>query len=663
MPSPSNPSTNLSSVLLTALLGALLALFLSFRFRPAALKPPLPDPSYSPAIVKCGNPPSLRERYTLTNPSCITLISASTTSLHARLNLPNSTACYLLRISVAHCPSQSPVARVLNEAPTIVTITNLRVDTDYTLELFLNASSSKLSLVCHVTLSTLSQNNLLRNPSFEQVADPPYLATRFRTADQAAPRRWTPFYNGRAKRVCGIHHVGEEYYEPRSGDCMLMLGGTEQFGRGHALFHGVHQGVRVNGPVLVGAWYRVAGVLKEREKQESSDDRLAMVVGGWGNDGVIVPLQNVKEWTRVCVTFEGQGFVHVYFHFHDFESGILLVEDVEMRAIGKGGAVEGCYTHSEGRNNRERKQRKPRVKINLEAEVAGGNEQLTLAVPLTAGRVLRLEAMSRLYGGGPIIAAVAVTNEQELRIFRRIWEGKVWLRKHVSVSFVRRKQVDGPLAINALRNIAVHAAQTEFVMMVDVDMTPATASFKCFRDLNGSWLHWLVPKGSKRILAPPVFIGDVQHRSAVDKDELRNLLVTRAGTSYCLNSQRSNKIKRWYGEREVVETRFLTDYEPYGIVRRDEYPEYDERFSGYGFNKISWAYGAEVAGWRTFVLPESFLTHLNHVENDWVQNIDVAHYLQTWRRFLAFAEERGGHHGVSNPHLPRRSDGKLTSAS
>lgn len=461
-----------------------------------------------------------------------------------------------------------------------------------------------------------------------------------------------------------MHYSNGVYYEPRTGDCMLMLGGgADIFGGGHSLFHGVHQGVRIIGRVVVSAWYRVAGVLKESEKLESPRDRLAMIVGAWKDDGVIVPLRKTTEWTRVCVVTEARGFIHVYFHLHDIESGVMLVDDIEMRELKGGEVVEGCHTDPENVATEKEGHSKIRLRIDLIAKVAAGDQQLTLAVPLTADRVLRLEALSRLYGGGPIMAAVVVRNEKELHMFRMIWEGKVWLRKHVSVTFVRRKERSGALAINALRNVAVQAARTEFVMMVDVDMTPATTSFECLRSVNGLWLRRLLPENGKRILTPPVFIGDVQHRPARDKDELRNMLVRRAGTSYCLNSQRPNKIKRWYGEHEVVETRFLTDYEPYGIVRRDEYPEYDERFSGYGFNKISWAYGAELAGWRIFVLPDSFLTHLNHVENDWVQNIDVAHYLQTWRRFLAFTAERGGHYGVGNRYLSGRNDVEFILAS
>lgn len=450
------------------------------------------------------------------------------------------------------------------------------------------------------------------------------------------------------------------------------------------MFHGAHQAVHIPGEVdgvMVSAWYRVEKDLQRwrTSEPESVVDRLAMIVSwrdddGKDDDGFVVPLQESGEaseqWTRVCAQVrvpKGRRLqmVHVYFHYHDYDGGHVFVDDVSVRPLTGSDAkrLRSCYRDPDMQTARENgKTRKGSdfvrsVPIHLRAEERPTEKQLTLAVPLTSDRALRLEALSRLYGGGPIIATVVVRSEDDASMFRAVWTRKAWLRLHVDVTFVRRRDLpkQEPLEINALRNIAVQAAQTMYVMMADVDMTPATNSFACFHNANTTWLGELLPYGEKRMLTVPVFISDAQHRPAADKEELQNMLRHHAGTSYCLNSQRSNKIKRWYRERDATETRFLTDYEPYGIVRRDEYPAYDERFSGYGFNKISWAYGSEYGGWRIFVLPEAFLTHLNHPENDWVQSIDVPHYLQTWRRFLAFAAEKTGtfgSYGIQN--LPLR---------
>lgn len=670
-------------------LGFLAASFLPFiDSRPSPEQAPPIDPSYvRPQAPSCGPAPRLHERPPLSYPGCLVVRNATATTISFQLSPPppsTNPPNYTLQLTQPSCSAQSAIASVSlvhnRSNPFHFSVSNLHADTDYIAELRERVYPNRPPmLVCRQSVSTLpSSGNLVLNPGFETVADPPYLATRFRRADDAAARHWTPFYNGAAHRVCGVVPLpGGEYLQPRTGRCCLRLGNAAGIwpAGDHAVFHGVHQAVHVQGEedsFVVLAWYRVEKGLEGWRKKdaESAMDRLAMVVSwrdedGNDDDGFVVPLQEkgkaAEQWTHICARVQAAkekrlAMIHVYFHFHDYEGGHVFVDDVAVRS-SKGfdpGLLETCY-HDPNVQTAESTSalKKPylaeeekdfvgKVPIHIRAEVRPSGNQLTLAVPMTSDRVLRLEAMSRLYGGGPMVAAVLVRDEEDAAIFRAVWMRKAWLRHHVDITFVRRIETPQKrlLEINALRNIAVRAVQTTFVMMADVDMTPATNSFACVRDGNATWLGELLPLGEKRMLTVPVFISDVQHRPATDKVELQNLLRHQAGTSYCLNSQRSNKIKRWYRERDASETRFLTDYEPYGIVRRDQYPVYDERFSGYGFNKISWAYGSELGGWRIFVLPDAFLTHLNHVENDWVQSINVPHYLQTWRHFLAFAAEK-----------------------
>eukprot|EP00177_Eucheuma_denticulatum_P005058 GFKZ01009223.1.p1 GENE.GFKZ01009223.1~~GFKZ01009223.1.p1 ORF type:complete len:695 (-),score=79.17 GFKZ01009223.1:34-2118(-) len=673
-PSPSSQQSPSVSIFLSAVLGLLLGLIL--RPFPRSDPSPLPttstsrasfDPSYrpSPPPKTCPPPPNFRPRSTLLHAPCLTLVTPTATSFLLRLHLsdPQLPPPYSIDISPTYCPpSHPPINLSLPSLHASLRITNLSPDLDYTLQI---RASSRHSPLCRVILSTLPDStNLAQNPSFEQVAVPVPLATRYAHLHDSPPRHWTPFYNGHARRACGLYTLQNALYYPLHGDCMLALGGHQLWKTEVQLHHGVHQGLwvgRHQRNLVVGAWYRVAGATEGGIEEE---DSMAgeMIVGGERDDGVIVPLHvGGNGWKRVCVVVEARRWLHVWFHWPDVEDSALLVDEVEVRDVTKVDDLAACFVDDNGGNEsnsgtrEEEESRLPAPRMQLCADSSPHDRELTIAVPLTADRVLRLESMARLYGGGPIVAAVAVRNMVELEMFRKIWEGKLWLRRHVSVTFVRWREGEAALPINALRNIAVLSARTDFVMMADVDMTPAWKSFACLRAESGAWLRQLLPEGERRVLTPPVFIGDVQHRPAADKEELRNLLSRRVGTAYCLNSQRSNKVKRWYSERNVVETRFLTDYEPYGIIRRDMYPAYDERFNGYGFNKISWAFGAELSGWRIFVLPEAFLTHLNHVENDWVQSIDVEHYLQTWRRFQAFAIERSSFRGLESDIIPARN--------
>lgn len=621
-------------LILSAILGVLSAL-IAYR-RPIHIPQYLvpPDPSYAYKHPRSCPPPYLRTR-PFPDRNCLVLASLNHQSVTVQVHPPSNSTHTLL------CAQHN----ISISGPTTITLSNLSPNAHYTL--YLRVSYN----VCTKTFVTRpSSTNFVINPSFEATSNPPFLASTFHPDYKHSPASWTPFYNGGARRVCGIIPLSpDSFAHPKAGNCALALGPSPQhsFFDDTPKFFGAHHALRLDLPAtVVTAWYRTSPTIEYVPNPQSKSDSISLIISsllddGTQSDGVLIPLSPSSHWKPVCVHITAPHgrrihMLNLYFHLHDIQRGTLLIDDVAVVAPHNFTPKKNfCYTISAPRS-------RPPAAFNtlcthLFSDVRPLQKQLTLAVPLTADRVLRLEALSRLYGGGPIVAAVIVRNEEEATAFRSIWRRKKWLRSHVDVMFVRRG--DGPIPINTIRNMAVRLAKTDFVVMLDVDMTPATKAFDCFRDPAGKFLEKLLPPREKRIATLPVFITDVHHRSARDKDELVNMLRQRKGTAYCLNSQKANKIKRWYMSSEASETKFLTDYEPYGIVRRDLHPMYDERFSGYGFNKIAWAVEAEAAGWKMFVLPDHFVTHLNHVENEWVSSIDLPHYLQTWRRYFAFVAE------------------------
>ncbi|KAG2487167.1 hypothetical protein HYH03_014149 [Edaphochlamys debaryana] len=56
-------------------------------------------------------------------------------------------------------------------------------------------------------------------------------------------------------------------------------------------------------------------------------------------------------------------------------------------------------------------------------------------------------------------------------------------------------------------------------------------------------------------------------------------------------------------------------FEPYGIVRRDQVPLYDERFRGYGLNKVQQAYGMAAAGYEFRLLTDHFCVTVPHARS------------------------------------------------
>lgn len=535
---------------------------------------------------------------------------------------------------------------------------NLTSDTDYILILTANNRNLRAHQTCKLTVTTLATaRNYIRNPGIEEAAPAPHVATRHLELPNSA-RHWTSFYNGGAIRACGIIHVSNRtLLHPRSGRCCLQLGFmADQLVSQVQKFFGAYQSVRMDvapgARFIFSAWYAVSEDLAASYRQddaESARDALSIIIGfrhedGTLDDGVIVPLDaEAKGWRLVCATMvapeSGVDMVHVFLHRHDYTAGSLFIDDVALFKVRIDDDVQRvsdvCYRDN---GKTMQVQRKVAVDVQLRAEVVAKSKQLTLAVPLTADRVLRLEAMSRLYGGGPICAAVLVKSRQEAEYFTGIWYRKLWLRRHVSVSFFRK--AEGEIALNALRNRAVACAESEFVVMLDVDMTPDSEKFACMRDENGSYLEGYLGAGSRRVLALPVFITDVQRRAAVGKGELMNQMNQRVGTWYCLVSQKAYRPTRWYEYSQGVETKVMEGYEPYGMMRREQYVAFDERFEGYGLNKISWAVSVESVGMKIVVVEDGFLTHLNHVEHGWVADIGVDKYLQSWRRFASLVGEK-----------------------
>jgi Glycosyl-transferase for dystroglycan len=581
-------------------------------------------------------------------------------------------------------------------------------DVDYVVLVTLVSNASgwqeSTKLICREAFSTLRlDGNLIRNSGFEQPGDPPHLATQFHPKNGNGARAWTPFYNGGLHIACGAIETGGNdredsnysevdlhYLQPRSGLCCAQFGYRGKAEQQNQLspmsatqvpqFYGAHQAVSVPdavNSVLIGAWIHVSlGTPPPRQDAESAGDSLSMAVGWQLNDGSVVdaifiplgdePGQERGAWRYVCAVVLADKstalrIVHVFFHFHDRVAGSLFVDDVSVSPFGfenpdNVNRTTGCHVlMAQARNETFGGRPDPacRGSLDLQASIRPSDKQLTLAVPLTADRVLRLEAISRLYGGGPVTAAVLVRDEKELTMFVHIWNLKPWLRNHVDVTLVHLSHQtlrNEQIPINALRNAAIRLAQTEFVMMLDVDMTPATGSFACFRDPDGTMLSGLMPEDGSRIFTVPVFMADVHVQPALNKFDLLNQLNHRVATTYCLTSQKATKVDKWYRSLNPYETRFTTDYEPYGICRRDKHPAFDERFVGYGFNKISWAFYAERGTKaRLFVLSDSFVTHLNHVDNAWVSGISVAHYLRTWRRYFAFVAETEASHAPLDP--------------
>lgn len=652
-------------------IGILLSIIFAKLTSPAVLNESsdtiLHDPSYKPrASRKCTPPPTIDQEYPVTR-TCIHLIKSTPTELTFKISLPRTRPNSSARSFLAHLVPQiggQAVAEGTLESKSnqfIYNATNLSAGRDYTLQVYQLFETNPTRVhICTGRISTQAhEENLVQNPSFEDAAEAPYLATQ-QSGDKRNARQWTPFYNGGARRKCSFVHVSNDtVVGPRSGQCLLLLGRviSDWHWSLSRMHFGAHHAVSLPNAseVVISVWYTYFPVLGQEHDVSNS---FASLVVSWVfsdgglSDGVSVTLDQKKEWTPVCVHVpappdKALRMVHIFFHNDEaeekkgniFASNVLLIDDVAAWEPNSNSIIpQYCYQSPiPPTANIAKPATSPPVHLRAIKRVA--TNTLTIGVPMTADRILRLEMLSKQFGGGAIAAAVVVRNEQEMKSFASSWNRKLWLRNHVDIAFVRLCNESQALAINALRNVAMALTNTTFVVMLDVDMTPAPFSFDCLRQGDGNFLTDLLPSGKKRLIATTVYMMDTHQRATRDKDELRNAVLQRAGMAYCINSQKGSRLKTWFKNDFTRMTRFRRDYEPYAIGRRINYPKFDERFSGYGFNKISWLHGAEARGWEISVLGNVFVTHLNHVENSWVSGINETHYLTIWRRYLGMTAE------------------------
>lgn len=619
------------------------------------------DPFYSPRPLATYTPEPLFDVGFPVGRACVKVVSLSPTSCKIQLtpvisHEVSSRMRSLFANLIPRTGGPSIASAALDDSKSykslLYFVQNLSPTTDYTVNLYAKigtSDSDRLIHLCSYMITTHSNGkNLLQNPSFEESAPAPYLPSRPKADNSGfSARHWTPFYNGGARRFCERTSVSETHYvHPHSGHCMLVMArlSTDWHWPRSTRYFGAHQAVPMTdtSTFVVSLWY--IHLHYKSFKSAASIVVSWVLADGSVSDGSSVPLVAREDWTPVCLLVQSEFLVrmaHIFIHLENDEmqeaeltlSSKLFVDDVAVWIPQKSETLTQCYKTQTARSVPRPREEPTR---HLISRVRPAAEELTAAIPLTADRVLRLETLSRHLGGGTVVAAVAVRTLEEVLMFRKIWQAKRWLREHVDVMFVRRTDND-PLAINALRNIAVSLANTTFVIVLDVDMAPGSHPYDCMR--SGDALHSLLPPGKRRVLTMNTFFSGVHQRPARDKAELLHVLRNDAGSAYCAGSQKAGRLKTWFWEQNGRRTRFQKDFEPYVIARRYGYPEFDERFRGYGFNKIAWTVTVEYAGWEMFTLPEAFVTHLNHVENSWVSSIDNAYYIQTWRRFLAFVAD------------------------
>ena len=156
---------------------------------------------------------------------------------------------------------------------------------------------------------------------------------------------------------------------------------------------------------------------------------------------------------------------------------------------------------------------------------------------------------------------------------------------------------------NLLRNVALQHAQTDFVMVTDIDMMPSHGLQQAFTAFSHKYsLTTNSSKiGANTVLIVPAF--EILPHLSVPKDKASLLDLWKQGSlrpfyhELCWRCQRQTDYETWRNlslipsqaipEIKVAyEVEWKDPWEPFYIGPKNV-PKYDERFKQYGFNRIS----------------------------------------------------------------------------
>ncbi|XP_068451516.1 xylosyl- and glucuronyltransferase LARGE2s isoform X1 [Clinocottus analis] len=248
--------------------------------------------------------------------------------------------------------------------------------------------------------------------------------------------------------------------------------------------------------------------------------------------------------------------------------------------------------------------------LQYEYSPAEDGTDVTLVAQLSMDRLQMLEAICK-HWDGPISLALYMSDAEAQQFLRYAQASEVLKnRKNVGYHIVYKEGQFYP--VNLVRNVALRNANTPYVFLTDVDFLPMYGLYDYLRRT----VVQLDMAHSKKALVVPAF-ETLRYRLSFPKSKAELLSMLDMGTLYTFRyhvwpkGHAPTDYAKWRTATTPYKVEWEPDFEPYVVVRRD-CPEYDQRFVGFGWNKVSHVLELDAQEFDLMVLPNAFMIHMPH---------------------------------------------------
>jgi len=261
-------------------------------------------------------------------------------------------------------------------------------------------------------------------------------------------------------------------------------------------------------------------------------------------------------------------------------------------------------------------------------------DAITLTTQLSLNKFDRLASLVDRWNG-PVSCAVYLPNEEAiLQLGLVVEQQSQKFHDLVTVHLLLEKEpLKSDYPVNMLRNLALFNIETEYFLLSDVDfMTSQNAHDYLIdffrRQQDRSKIHstlYVLPAfdvfGKKKDLN--TMLTDVKEVPQT-KDKLLDTISKKEAETfheYWAPGHRATNFDKWYQcnsnngtdpSAELYPINYEFMFEPYVVGTIHAVHRFDERYRGFGMNKVTWVKEADLRGYEFQVLCDVFVAHMYH---------------------------------------------------